>query len=533
MVIIHHSKEITKIIVENNFEKNEAEEFFDAVKISKRLEVLFVNVKIISAKIAKNIVLNKEKLIIESTEKSLWSYLHKLGVIARYKNTVIDKVSVVKASPKVVVFGGGEESIEEISKIIPRLPYADISVFILIHLKHEKESHLAQIWDSLTNYKVLIARNGLIPKPNHIYIVKPSINVTFESLSEKYKEYLLAILLGGYKNDNVDFLTKLRANNSTIVIQNPGECEDQEILLDAIISENYNCIFTIEQIISYIRTLFVVNVDLIDEMNIFFENIMTRYGYDFRNYDKGSLSRRINQIMKEFGIVSFKDFELMVLENEDIFDIALKEFSINVTSFFRNPLVFKTLRDTVLQELATYPHIRIWCAGCSRGDEPYSVAIMLAEAGLLKRSQIYATDFNSVVIGEAENGLYGINEYQTFKSNYIESGGKMDFDKWFDIQETYVEVNQEIKNKILFFRHNLATDKSINEFHLILCRNVMIYFDNQLRKRVFNLFDSSLERNGFLVLGESETLNSDFSYQPISKAKNKIYQKNTKIEFYN
>jgi len=164
----------------------------------------------------------------------------------------------------------------------------------------------------------------------------------------------------------------------------------------------------------------------------------------------------------------------------------------------------------------------VWCAGCSRGDEPYSIAIMLDELGLLHKSLVYATDFNPRVLKEAENGLFSKDDFINFESNYIKSTGKKELRDWFEFEQNIVEVKEHIKKKVLFFQHNLVTDDSINEFHLIFCRNVLIYFNRSLQKTVFNTIDNSLFKGEFLVLGESEKLPEEYNYKMIDK---KIYKK--------
>jgi chemotaxis protein methyltransferase CheR len=155
------------------------------------------------------------------------------------------------------------------------------------------------------------------------------------------------------------------------------------------------------------------------------------------------------------------------------------------------------LREDVIPYLETFPSIRVWCAGCSRGDEPYSIAIMLDELGLLHKSLVYATDFNPRVLKEAENGLFSKDDFINFESNYIKSTGKKELRDWFEFEQNIVEVKEHIKKKVLFFQHNLVTDDSINEFHLIFCRNVLIYFNRSLQKTVFNTIDNSLFKGGF------------------------------------
>ncbi len=233
--------------------------------------------------------------------------------------------------------------------------------------------------------------------------------------------------------------------------------------------------------------------------------------------------------MKQNYINDFEKFKILIFEDNKFFEKLLRGFSVNVTTFFRNPEVFKVIKDEIVNELETYPSVKIWSAACSRGDEPYSLAILLDEMGLLDRVQIYATDFNEVILKEAQNGIFPKSEYEKFKKNYKLSGGKQKFEKWFDINADYIEVKQDIKNRVIFFKHNLVTDDSINEFNMIMCRNVLIYFDKYLQRKVLRTLNNSLVRDGFLILGESESFDHEkYDYE---KRKNsgeqtiKVYRK--------
>jgi len=255
------------------------------------------------------------------------------------------------------------------------------------------------------------------------------------------------------------------------------------------------------------------------------ENIFDVYGYDFRNYERKHLTRRLELFIQQNNFKSFKQFKQIILDDSALFKKLLRTFSINTTNFFRNPLVFRSIAEDVLPILKSYPYIRVWCAGCSRGYEPYSIAIMFKEAGLLEKLQIYATDFNETILNEARNGIFKKEIIDDFKQNYIQYGGKKSFESYFEVSKDFVEVKKELKDKILFFEHNLVTDGSINEFHLIFCRNVLIYFDNILQEKVFKTIDNSLLEDGFLVLGESEIDEDKYAYKIVGDKKNKIYHK--------
>jgi chemotaxis protein methyltransferase CheR len=331
--------------------------------------------------------------------------------------------------------------------------------------------------------------------------------------------------LCGYGRDGSDYLKYLKDNGSEIIIQNPADCVAKDMPKNAIETMFYHQILDIEKIVHYIKSTLRVNVDIKDQVTSFLKNINIVYGYDFTNYDRSSLSRRIKLLMEQNKIIDFKHFERLIFSDDNFFNKLLGILSINVTKFFRNPEVFQSMQKEVIPYINSFPSIRIWCAGCSKGDEPYSIAIMLDEMGLLHKSQIYATDFNRTILSEAESAMYTTEEFDQSKKNYIQSGGKKDFETWFDMNKNYVQLKKSIRNKVIFFKHNLVSDSSINEFNLIFCRNVLIYFDKSLQQKVFDLIDESLIRNTFLILGQSEALPDKYNYKIVGDRKNKIYKK--------
>ncbi|MEW9121627.1 MAG: protein-glutamate O-methyltransferase CheR [Thermotaleaceae bacterium] len=242
------------------------------------------------------------------------------------------------------------------------------------------------------------------------------------------------------------------------------------------------------------------------EVGDFLEEIYHCYGYNYTRYQRDSILRRIKICMLKESIKDFSYFRKAVLEDEGLFERLFLEFSINVTNFFRDPQVFSAIREKVLPKLQSFPYIRIWCAGCSSGQEAYSIAILLKELDMLEKVQIYATDINPYVLDEAENGLYSLNEIKKDIENYREAKGQGSFMDYFYLKEGYMEVIPEIKKKVLFFQHNLVDNGILEGFHLILCRNVLIYFDKDLQKNILRSFYHSLNEDGFLILGSSETI---------------------------
>jgi len=243
-----------------------------------------------------------------------------------------------------------------------------------------------------------------------------------------------------------------------------------------------------------------------EDIRNFLMKVYKVYGYDYTGYQIQSIMRRVNISMIKSSIHSFKEFQRLVLEDATMFEQLFLDFSINTTEFFRDPEVFNAIRESILPKLDSFNHIKIWCVGCSIGKEPYSLAIMLHELGLLHKTQIYATDINPYVIEEGKNGLFSKRDLEKEILNYRESKGEQDLLHYFEEEEEFIKVKSFLKEKILFFSHSLISSGSLNEFTLILCRNVLIYFTPELQGKVLENFYNSLDKEGFLVLGKSEGL---------------------------
>lgn len=262
------------------------------------------------------------------------------------------------------------------------------------------------------------------------------------------------------------------------------------------------------------------------EVLSFLHSLRIVYDYNYTEYQIDSIIRRIKISMLKAGTGGFDEFQHLVLSTRSAFEQLFLDFSINTTEFFRNPQVFFSIKDNIFSYLNSYPHIRIWCAGCSTGEEPYSLAILLKEAGLLYKTQVYATDINPYVIEEGRNGLYSIENIKQGVRNYREAGGENNFINYFELKGNYMKVKDEIKKNVLFFQHSLLSNGIINEFQLILCRNVLIYFNNDLQRKVLEYFSYSLDSDGFLMMGKSEGMLKNGGERWFSKYDelNKIYR---------
>ena len=259
-----------------------------------------------------------------------------------------------------------------------------------------------------------------------------------------------------------------------------------------------------------------------EDVHILLNDLLELYGYDFTEYSKASLKRRIQRLFMLDKFPSFAEMRYRIKTDEAYLKRFVEEITVNVTEMFRDPNFYKALRTEVLPVLATYPLIRIWHAGCSTGEEVYSMAILLQEANLLQKSLLYATDLNPDVLEKAKEGIFPMSGMKQYSENYILSGGQKDFSSYYTSRYDRAKFDKSLSKKMIFATHNLVSDRSFNEFQLILCRNVMIYFDKELQDRVLQLFHQSLEPLGFLALGSKETLRFSgisSSYKQIGKEK--------------
>lgn len=263
------------------------------------------------------------------------------------------------------------------------------------------------------------------------------------------------------------------------------------------------------------------------EVKLLIEAIYMKYGHDFRGYSFTHMKRRILHKASLLGMSNISELQHHVLYDKDKLDELLPEFSINVTDMFRDPLFFQALRTHVMPLLKVYPFIKIWHAGCSTGEEVYSMAIILKEEGLYERCQIYATDFNERVLQQAKEGIFPVSRVMDFTRNYQQSGGKSAFSDYYVAQYDAACFKPSLRERITFAQHNLVTDSVFGEMNLIICRNVLIYFNRELQNRVIKLFYDSLSNGSFLCLGSKESIRYSDHDQAFGYVvdKEKIYQK--------
>jgi chemotaxis protein methyltransferase CheR len=242
------------------------------------------------------------------------------------------------------------------------------------------------------------------------------------------------------------------------------------------------------------------------ELGLLLEAVYQKYQHDFRHYALASLRRRISQAMDHFGVKSLSQLQDRVLREPATFAEMLQYFTVQVSEMFRDPSYFLALRDKVVPMLATYPFVKVWVAGCSTGEEAWSLAILLHEAGLLERTLVYATDINPGALAQAQSGIYPLARMAQFSKSYLEAGGMASLSDYYTAAYGNAILDKSLRSQIVFSDHSLATDSVFSEVELVSCRNVLIYFDRALQERAIGLFHDSLAPRGFLGIGSKETL---------------------------
>ena len=473
----------------------------------------------------------KYNIEIITNKGRLSRYFHSIGFESRFES-MLTTLQVKNADIKVIVIGGSADSSEKIMQILSGIDVSKFIIIIIQHIDASGDNYFDKILAKQTNTDVKFAENAQSMKIGNIYIApqdkhlkidnngklvledsekvnyaRPSISVTFSSFSNYYRDKLLVILQCGYAHDGVDSLELLKNNNSTIILQDSDGCPNAKSIPSKAKDSNfYNFVLHTDEIISYLKIMYK-NLDTEDEwIEYLLWQIKDKYDYDFKLYQRSSIQRRVKSFMSKHSIKSIKNVVILILCSQGAFKSLFLELSINVTKLFRRPQSYKKMIDIIQKEHQHSYKIKLWSAGCSSGEEVYSSAIILNELGLLHKSLIYATDFNPVVIKEAENGIYPRAKFEKSQQLYKELNLNTPLSYYFNINSDYVEIIDKIKEKVMFFVHNLEEDTVFNEFDIIECKNVLIYFDDVLQDRVFKLLYNSLKFGGHLFLGESEYL---------------------------
>ncbi len=272
-------------------------------------------------------------------------------------------------------------------------------------------------------------------------------------------------------------------------------------------------------------------LDTIDiEIELLIQAVYQKFQYDFRSYSRSSLRRRMIYALSRFGLNNVSEILHKLLHEEDFFPKLLDYLVVNTTEMFRDPEYFQSLKVNVFPFLKTFPSIKVWVAGCSTGEEIYSISILLREAGF-KKVMIYATDINPKNLESAQRGIYSIDAIKKASKSYQLAGGERSLSDYYEVAYDSVKFDSSLIENVVFSDHSLATDSVFSEMHLISCRNVLIYFERKLQDRVFHLFSGSLIRDCFLGIGNKETVQFSSSKDDFTviDTKNKIYQKRTLV----
>lgn len=263
------------------------------------------------------------------------------------------------------------------------------------------------------------------------------------------------------------------------------------------------------------------------ELKLLLEAIYLKYQHDFRHYAMSSLRRRLSQALEEFGLKTLSQLQDRIIRNGDEFSRLFQYLTVQVSEMFRDPAYFLALREHVLPVLRTYPSIKVWVAGCSTGEELWSLKILFDEEGLTGRTLFYATDINPDALARAESGIYSLERIQGFTQNYLAAGGKRSLSDYYHAAYGGARFSGALKDRVVFADHSLSTDEVFLEAHLVSCRNVLIYFDRGLQDRAIGLFENALVRRGFLGLGSKESLRFSSHYEAFDdfRVHERIYQK--------
>ncbi|MBS7700085.1 MAG: protein-glutamate O-methyltransferase CheR [Chelatococcus sp.] len=275
------------------------------------------------------------------------------------------------------------------------------------------------------------------------------------------------------------------------------------------------------------RPAYQKNEDI--EIRLLLEALFLKYHYDFRNYAMASIKRRLKQAREQLGFATFSSMQESLLHDEALLPRLLQYLTVQVSEMFRDPSYFRAIRESVVPHLRTYPSLKVWVAGCSSGEELYSLVILFREEGLEDRTIFYATDINHDALEAAEAGIYALDRVQLFTENHRKSGSKGSLSDYYQAAYGRVTFDKTLRKNVLFSDHSLVTDAVFGEMHLISCRNVLIYFDRGLQDRALGLFKDSLARKGFLGLGAKESLRFSKHSNAFSDfvREEKIYQRRT------
>jgi len=433
---------------------------------------------------------------------------------------------------RAVVLAGSADSLDKMLAIVEALPASSASIFVAQHILEAEPSHLDTLLRMRTGYTVEMPQHMTEIQPGTIYVAppghhmkvahgrvyltrdkkvnfaRPSLDVLYQSIAEEYRECSLAVLLCGYGSDGVAGLAAIRSRGGCVLVENSADCPAHDLPDAAIASGAADHVLSLPELRCFVAAAVAGRTRTIPPplIELLLEAVFCRYGYDYRNYQRNTVERRLDNLRSQMGMPDFFALQREILTDPEVFERLFLELSINVTSFFRHPEQFRLLREKVLPYLDSFPNLKIWSAGCANGKEAYSLAILLDELGILQKSQIFATDINPYQLEEGKSGLYPLEQLEEGRRNYAASGGQGRLDDWLTTDKGCLKIDPRLGKHVQFFPHSLVHDGPFNEFQLIVCRNVLIYFHPGLQARVMELFSRSLHQDGFLMMGPSESI---------------------------
>jgi len=436
-------------------------------------------------------------------------------------------------SCRALVLGGSARSLDKLLTIVGHLPLSEAAVFVVQHVQENQISLLDRLLQARTDYSVVMPQHLTPVAPSTIYVAppghhlkvahglvyitrdrkirhaRPSIDILFESVAGEYRNRALGVLLCGFGQDGVAGCAALKEAGGCVIVEDGDDCEEARVLPDAAREAGrFDHVMKCAGIAS-IAAAAVAGPRAAPSgalLDLFLEALWRQYDYDFRGYQRDSLERRVKSLMTQFGLPSFVDFQCAILSQRPLFDRMVAEISVGVTGFFRHPEQFRLLREEILPYLASFSVLKVWSAGCATGEEAYSLAILLDELGLLPRTRLFATDINHYLLELGASGLFPATPLAASRADYRAGGGPRQFDAYIERGGRYLKVRDRLREAVLFHRHSLVDEGVFNEFQLVVCRNVMIYFDRETQRKVLDLFARSLHPDGFLVLGPRDGL---------------------------
>lgn len=556
LLLSNPSPQGTKLLVDGPIETPEDQSRFleQLQQTASSIEISFCNLHHLSRPLLLALAEYKTRLSLITDSRRLWLYLLPLGFRAHWSRPSLPLG--YQRQIQAIGIGGSAGSLQALQLILPQLALFDVAIFLVLHQQPGRKSLLHALLQADCRYQVIEPISGtpvekgciyVAPAEHHlivnggvIYLTKspkvanarPSIEVCLKSLSLEYQDNLLAMILTGYGRDGVGALQALREAGSLIWVQDPSTAQAAALPQAAAATGLHDRLVPLQDLPTHLALLLEAQgpTPTLAGLDRFLMQVKEVYGYDFLGYDPASMTRRVLLSMGRCGFTRLEDFHKEVIAKETLFQDFFADASINVTQFFREPVRLKQLQQKVFPYLQTYTHCKVWCAGCATGEEAYSLAVLLHEAGLLEKTQIYATDFNAQILAQAQNGLFTTEDLFQFREGYYKAGGLLDPDAYFIPHEGFWELEPNIRKKVLFFQHNLVSDSTMNQFNLVLLRNVMIYLQPTTKQAVLQLVRQSLLPNGFLLVGETEKLSGELGFGFRNSLADCLYQKDSPAE---